>query len=63
MPKADRELYIELPDEAKEPSDGDVLGRLNRSMYGFRDASNKWMRDWQNLLVSEGYAVGKAIPA
>ena len=60
MPKANRELYIELPDEAKSPGEGDVAGRLNRSMYAFKDASNNWMRDWQNLLQSEEYAVGKA---
>ena len=49
-----------LLDEAKEPGDGVDVARLNRSMYGFRDASNNWMRDWQNLLESEGDAVGKA---
>ena len=55
MPK-DRELYLELPDEAKAPGDGDVVGRMNRSMYGFRDAGNNWMRDWQSLHQSTGYA-------
>ena len=31
MPKADRELYIEPPDEAKAPREGDVVGRLEPS--------------------------------
>ena len=60
MAPAERELYIELPDEAKSPDDGDVVGRLNRMMYGFRDASNGWARDWQALLKDNGYAVGMA---
>ena len=50
------ELYLELPDEAKAPRDGDVVGRMNRSMYGFRDAGNNWMRDWRSLHQSTGYA-------
>ena len=53
MPTADGDLYIELPDEAKEP--------LNRRVCGFRDASRIWMRDWLNFLKSEGSAVGKQI--
>ena len=40
MPKARRELYIEIPDEDKNPEDGDVVGRLNRNMCGFRGAIN-----------------------
>ena len=57
---AERELYIELPAEAQSPEDGDVVGRLNRMTYGFRDASNGWARDWQALLREAGYSVGKA---
>jgi len=32
-------------------------------MYGFRDASSGWMRDWQKLLGGGGYRVGEANPA
>jgi hypothetical protein len=63
MPKAKRELYIEIPAEDLSPEDGDVVGRLNRNMYGFRDASSGWQEDWQELLRSEGYDVGTANPA
>ena len=55
MPTADRDLWIELPDEDKEP--------LNRTVCGFRDASHIWMRDWQNFPESEGSQVGKANPS
>ena len=63
MPKADREPHIEEPHIGKERRDCDFAGRLKRSMNGFRDASNDWMRDLQNLLESAGHAVGKAIAA
>ena len=58
MAAADRELYMELPDEAKTPEDGDVVGRLNRMMYGLRDASNGWSKYCQALLKEHGYCVG-----
>ena len=32
MPKANRELYIKLPDEAKSPGEGDVAGRLKQQL-------------------------------
>ena len=63
MAPATRELYVEIPDEDRDPEDGDCVGRLNRSMYGFRDASHNWMEDWQGLLQEEGYKIGVANPA
>ena len=54
MPKVKRELYIELPPEDMKPGEENMVGRLNRNMYGFRDASSGWQEDWQNLLKSEG---------
>ena len=39
------------------------MGKLNRNMYGFRDAANGWFRDWQSLLASKGYKTGVANPA
>ena len=55
MPAAQRELYIEIPEEDREPGDGDVVSKLNRGMYGFRDASHAWMEDWQALLREGGF--------
>ena len=63
MPAVEREIYIELPDEDKLDGDGDVVGKLKRNMYGCRDASHGWMKDWQALLASGGYQVGEANPA
>ena len=63
MPKCKRELYIELPPEDRTPGDGDLVGRLNRNMYGFRDAANGWSEDWQQTLGSVSFEVGVANPA
>ena len=63
MPKCKRELYIELPPEDRTPGDGDLVGRLNRNMYGFRDAADGWSEDWQQTLGSVGFEVGVANPA
>jgi hypothetical protein len=63
MPKCKRELYIELPPEDRDFNDGDLVGRLNRNMYGFRDAANGWSEDWQRTLSEVGFAVGVANPA
>ena len=37
--------------------DGGVVGLLNSGMYGFRDANKNRMRDWQCLLLAQGYAI------
>ena len=63
MAPMDREACIELPQEDKLPEDGDAVGLLQRSMYGFRTASANWMRDWQATLEEGGYKVGVANPA
>ena len=64
MPMAERELYIEVPDEDKAEGEGDVMGRLNGNMYGFRDAASGWMKHSQKLLKEKGgYVVGEANPA
>ena len=57
----DREACIELPQEDKLPEDGDAVGLLQRSMFGFRTASANWMKDWQ--LEGGGYNVRVANPA
>ena len=60
MPKVKRELYIEIPKEDLTDEDGDVVGRLNRNMYGFRDAANGWFEDWKELLGTHNYQTGAA---
>ena len=63
MAKATRELYVEVPAEDKTAEEGDVVGRLLRGMYGFRDASCNWMKGWQQTLEEKGYQIGRSNPA
>ena len=39
-----REVYIELPQEARMPGEGDVVGLLQKAMYGTRDAPLSWQK-------------------
>ena len=63
MPKVKQELYIEITKEDLSGQDGDVVGRLNRNMYGFRGAANGWLEDWKELLRTQNYTSGVANPA
>ena len=55
-------MYIELPEEAKRPGEGDVVGRLNRAMYGTREAPQAWQRHITKLLRELGLTAGKSQP-
>ena len=50
----------ELPAEDLVPEDGDAVGILRRSVYGFRKARVNWQRDWQKTFCEVGYNVGLA---
>ena len=41
--KARRVVYVDLPDEDWEPG---MCGRLNKSMYGTRDAAQNWEEEY-----------------
>ena len=62
MPKARRELYVELPDEDPMMQKG-CVGLLFRSMYGTQDASNLWQEDYTGTLAQRGYVPGQSNPA
>ena len=62
VPKAEREVYVELPDEDKQKA-LDKVGRLLRTMYGTQDASHIWQKDYTSLLGSNGYKAGVSNPA
>lgn len=61
-PHVKRELYIEIPKGDLSDQDGDVVGKSNRNMSGFRDAANGWFEDWQELLGIRNYTTGIANP-
>ena len=56
-----RELYVEPPPEANEPPD--IVWRLQRAMYGTRDAAAARGREWTRTLNSVGFESGVSNPA
>lgn len=50
----DRDVYIELPPEDARRHNGDVVGHLQKSMYGLRDAPLIWQRVVHEMLSSRG---------
>ena len=57
-----REIYIELPEEAKNEDDGDVDGKLLKSLYGTRDAPQNWQAYVDSLMRELGFLPGVAHP-
>ena len=53
--KAVRPVYVELPEEDKEPGDQNRCGKLVMSMYGIRDAAINWSDECTKTLVKDGY--------
>ena len=58
---ATREIYVELPAEAKKPGE-DVVGRLLKSLYGTRDAPLNWELQIQRVMLALGFKQGKSNP-
>ena len=52
--------YVELPFEGKTASDGDVVGRLKRSLYGTRDAPLNWELTIRKIMMKLGFVQGKS---
>ena len=50
-------MYLEQPQEfVKQRSDGEKLVcRLNKSIYGLKQAANNWYRDLANFLLRQGF--------
>ena len=53
MSKVARKICIELPEEERQRLGPDVVGLLQRSMYGTQDASHLWQLDYVDLLCDE----------
>ena len=56
-----REFYVEPPPEVDEPPG--ILWRLQRAMYGTRDAAAAWEREWTKTWNSVGFECGVSNPA
>ena len=57
MPKAERDIYVEIPDEDPSKKDG-MIGKLLRTWYGTQDASNLWQKHYTDLIGKLDYTPG-----
>lgn len=60
--KAKREVFVQLPDEDRQPGEEGFCGRLNYSMYGTRDAAMNWQEEYSRTLIENGFIQGIAAP-
>ena len=53
----EEEVYLEQPQEfVKRGSDGEkLLCRLNKSIYGLKQAANNWYKELENILLRQGF--------
>ena len=59
--KANRELFVELPEEDEEYQEG-YVGRLALALYGTRDAASLWQECLAEHLLSIGFVRGISNP-
>ena len=57
-----RPVYVRLPAEDTEEKDDGMVGRLNMSMYGTRDAAANWASEYGKTLTDAGFVQGKSSP-
>ena len=56
---ATRDIFIELPPEEAEPG---MVGKLEKSLYGTRDAALNWAEAYTKVLIAMGYKKGLSSP-
>lgn len=57
----DEELYLEPP-EGFKPSDTTIIWKLNRSLYGLKQAGRVWYECMHSKFISLGFAVCQSDP-
>ena len=50
-----RRVYIELPQEDEKREGGQMMGLLNKAMYGLRDAPQVWQQEVRRILKGMGF--------
>ena len=60
--RAQREVYVQLPNEDLKIGEWHLCGRLKYSMYGTRDAAQNWHEEYSNQLISIWFKQGRASP-
>ena len=51
-------IYIEIPIEDFEAGDEAMVGKLNLSLYGTRDAVQIWAKEYSEYLMQVGFKMG-----
>ena len=54
-----RDINIELPPEDAEPG---IVGKLEKSLYGTRDAALNWAEAYMKVLIAMDYKKGLSSP-
>ena len=57
--KARREVYVELPAEDRDEG---MCGRLNKALYGTRDAAQNWEHEYRKFMIEAGFTGGITTP-
>ena len=52
---AQRDVCIELPEEARQSHTGDVVGHLQKSLYGTRDAAANFQDEVRKVMLQSGF--------
>ena len=62
--KTQRKVCVELPAEDLDANDAgkDLVGLLNMSLYGTRDAAKNWQEEVGAMMKSWGFAQGRYNP-
>ena len=58
----ERDVCVELPEEDKEEGEEDMVGKLEMSLYGTRDAAINFQREVSKFMRSIGFRQGKYNP-
>ena len=55
-------MFVVLPAEDQGPGEEELCGELYMSMYGTRDAAQKWSEEYSATLLAAGFIRGIANP-
>ena len=59
---ARRPIFIQIPVEDREPGDEGMVGKLELSLYGTRDAALNWAAEYSGYMKQIGFTQGIASP-
>ena len=57
----EREMYIEIPEDDERRDGGRCVGKLNKAMYGTRDAPAVWQRLVRRIMTKLGFRASKTM--